>query len=101
MPSNLPGSRNDPRRRAMIGNVGRPISRTPVVVVGLERNIQWRVALISITHASAARRLPAAVVVRDDVVFAIQGVVTSPDPGYRGHLRPWRTGILRSTAASA
>src|SRR3569833_2844727 len=85
----------------MIGNVGRPISRTPVVVVGLERNVQRRVALISITHASPARRLPAAVVVRDDVVFAIQWVVTSPYPGHGGHLRARRTGILRSTAASA
>ena len=85
----------------MIGNVGLAISRAPVVVVGLERYVQRCVALISITHASAARRLAAAVVVRDDVVFAIERVVTSSYPGDRGHLGAGRTGILRPPAAAA
>jgi hypothetical protein len=83
----------------VIGNVGLAISRAPIVIVGLERYVQRCVALISITHASAARRLAAAVVVRDDVVFAIERVVTSPYPGDSGHRSPRGTGILSSPTA--
>ncbi len=98
--SHLLRNRNDASRRAVIGNVGLAISRAPIVVVGLERNVQRCVALISIAHASAARRLAAAVVVRDDIVLSIERVVTSSYPCDRGHLGAGRTGVLRSSAAA-
>jgi hypothetical protein len=67
----------------MVRNAGFGISRTPIVIVGFPRLKDRHVTLIAITEASTAGTLAATVIVRDDVVFPVTGIVTRANPGDR------------------
>src|SRR5206468_1522967 len=63
--------------------------------------IQWRIALVPVAKTAAARRLATAIIVRDDVVLAVNGIVTGANPRDGGHLGSGRAGIFRSAATAA
>ena len=59
----------------MVGNVRFRAARAPVVVVGLEGDVQRHVALVPVAEAAAAGALATAVVVGDGVMPAVRGVL--------------------------
>src|SRR5439155_9075716 len=70
-------------------------------VVVLHREVERPLALGARAPAAHAERLPAAVVVGDDVVLPVAGIATGTDPGEGRHLGARRAGVLRATAARA
>jgi len=97
----LLGRAHDARGRTMVGNIGLGISRAPVVIVGLARLKERGVALVAIAETSAAAALAATIIIGDDVILAVTGVVTGADPGDGRHVGAGRTRRLRSSATSA
>src|SRR6185312_9880384 len=92
---------HDARGRTMVGNIGLGVAGAPIVVIRLARLKQRRVALIAIAETPAAGALAAAVIIGDDIVLAVRGIVAGADPGDRGHVRAGRACRLRSAAAAA
>ena len=86
---------------AVIRDVGLRAAGAPVVVIGLERRVERRVALIPIAQAAATRALAAAVVIRHYVVASVSRIVAGADPRHRRLLGPRRAGVLRTPAAPA
>src|SRR5580692_4013102 len=84
----------------MVRNIRLAAARAPIVIVGLAWLIQWCVPFITVAEASATRGFPAAVVVRNDVVFAVTRIVACSNPGNGRHVRTRRT-TRRSPAATA
>src|SRR5690348_7708063 len=82
----------DARRRAVIRDVRDAAAGTPVIVIGAEGYVEWHVPLIPIAQAAAAAALATTIVVRDDVVEPVGGVVTGSHPGDGRLHGPRRTG---------
>src|SRR5439155_5241879 len=76
-------------------------AEAPQEVVVLHGEVERPLPLGARAPAAHAERLPAAVVVRDDVVLPVAGVAAGADPGEGRHLRPRRAGVLRAAAAGA
>src|SRR3989442_4799458 len=76
-------------------------AETPQQVVVLHGEVEGPLALGARAPAAHAERLPAAVVVGDDVVLPVAGIATGADPGEGRHLGARRAGVLRATAARA
>src|SRR5437870_9148581 len=76
-------------------------AEAPQEVVVLRREVDGLLAFRPGASTPQAERLPAAVVVRDDVVLPVAGVPAGADPRDGRHLRPGRAGALRAAAARA
>ena len=76
-------------------------AEAPQQIVVLRRVVDGLLALGARAAAAHAERLPAAVVVRDDVVLAVAGIAAGADPGDRRHLGARRARVLRAAAARA
>ena len=57
------------------------VAGAPVVIVGLERDIERAVALVPRALTATATGLTTAIVVRHDIVFAVGGIVAGAYPG--------------------
>src|SRR5205823_9667491 len=89
----------DDGHRAVIVRVG--VGHAPVEVVVARRPVHRLLALVTVALAVAAAGFPATVVVGDDVVAAVAGVVARADPGDgRGGGARW-TGAGGAAAAGA
>jgi hypothetical protein len=84
--------------RAVIDNTG--LAHTPIEVVTFTRVIDRLVALVALAEAALAGSFAAAVIVGDDIVLIISRVEAGANPGYGGHLGPWRTGVRGTTATA-
>src|SRR6516225_10017955 len=91
---------DDARRGTVIGNPDLA-ARTPVVVVRFEGHVERLVVLVTIAQTAAALAFAATIVVGDDVVVPVGGIVTGPDPGDGRGLRARRAAVDRASAASA
>src|SRR5207248_1421899 len=89
----------DHRHRAVIVGVG--VGHAPVEVVVARRPVHRFLALIAVALAVAAAGFPAAIVVREDVIAAVGGVVTGADPGDRRDRGARRAGAGAAAAACA
>src|SRR6516164_8051796 len=82
--------REDHRDGAVIAGVG--VRHAPVEIVVARGPVHRLLTLVTRAVAGAAGALPAAVVIRDDIVAAVAGVMTSAHPGNGRGRRPGRTG---------
>src|SRR6202035_447681 len=89
----------DDGHRAVIVRVG--VGHAPVEVVVARRPVRGLLALVAVALAVAAAGLPATVVVGNDVVAAVAGVVAGADPGDGRGRGARRTGAGGATAARA
>src|SRR5277367_1708801 len=92
---------DDACRRAVVRDIGVSIAGAPVDVVRLPGAIDGRIAFVAVTEAATARTFAATVIVGNDVVLAVTGIVARPDPGHGRHVGTWRAGRLRAAAATA
>lgn len=83
----------------MVG--GTACSQAPVEIVGHSRIIYRSVTLVALTQAVPARRLSAAVVVRNNVAVSIGRIFAGTDPGDWRHFGAGWAGIHRTAAATA
>src|SRR5688572_3442728 len=74
---------DDGRDGAMV--VRRFIGHAPVYVVVNRHAVARPLAQVEIAQAASARRLPAAIVVADQILLSITGVLAGADPGDVGH----------------
>src|SRR5215467_10895613 len=85
------GDPEDYRHRTVIVDVG--IRHAPVEIVVARGPVDRLLTLVPGAVTGAAVALPAAVVVRHDIVAAVGGVMTRPDPGDgRGRRSGWAGG---------
>src|SRR5207244_3348747 len=87
------------RYRAVVVRVR--IRHAPVHVVVAREAVHRLLALVAVAFAVAAARLAAAIVVRDDVIAAIGGIVARADPGDRRGRRAGRAGVCSAAATGA
>src|SRR5258707_7070537 len=83
----------------MVVRVG--VRHAPVQVVVARGPIHGLFALVAVALAITAAHLSATVVVRDDVVALIGGIVTGADPGNRRRCRAGGAGVRGAAAAGA
>ena len=91
---------DDARRGTVIGNPDLA-ARTPVVVVRFEGHVERLVVLVAIAQTTAALAFAATIVVGDDVVVAVGGIVAGSDPGDGRGFGPRRAALGRASAAGA
>src|SRR6202023_1006741 len=89
----------DDGHRAVIVRVG--VGHAPVEVVVARRPVRRLLALVTVALAVAAAGLPATVVVGEDVIAAVTGVVAGADPGDGRGGSARRTGTGGAAAARA
>src|SRR5256885_5347175 len=89
----------DDGHRAVIVRVG--VGHAPVEVVVTRRPVHRLLALVTVALAVAAAGFPATVVVGDDVIAAVAGVVAGADPGDGRAGGAPRAGAGRGAAARA
>src|SRR4029077_8435111 len=89
----------DDRHRTMVVRV--VVGHAPVEVVVARGTVRRLLALVAVALAVAAAGLAATVVVGNDVVAPVAGVVTGPDPGDGRGRRPGGAGGRGAPAAGA
>src|SRR5256884_2953927 len=89
----------DDGHRAVVVGVG--VGHAPVEVVVARRPVHRLLALVTVALAVAAAGFPATVVVGDDVIAAIAGVVAGAGPGGGRAGGGPRAGAGRAAAARA
>ena len=77
---------------------GGSIKRT---VHGKEVTLERPFTFVSVAEAPPAERLSAAVVVRNDVVFAVRRVSAGTDPCHRRHFGAWWARLVRAPTTTA
>lgn len=80
---------------------GTLVAHAPVDVVVDAQAISGPLTLVVIAETAPTGRNAAAVVVTDDIVAIVVGIVASADPGHRGRLGTGRTFCYRTAATGA